>query len=273
MEYVFRSVLADEINDYLRLTIGSGRCVEKIKSRLKSLDMYLIKHSLVEKTLTEDLVSSWLDEKDIKPQTKAGMLTNIKGFAKYLISIGHLVSLPDPPLLHQDYIPYIFSSEELVNIFHEADNHQVHSRSVPSDIQFPILLRVLYGCGLRLREAITITWKEIDLKNGVIMIHKAKNQKQRMVPISESLKIILKLYQKSMFSNGSCLEYVFESHRNPSNPYNSCTFENWFSKILCNANINYIRNSKHERGPCPHCLRHLVDSQIKVAENLGIFSD
>jgi integrase len=78
-----------------------------------------------------------------------------------------------------------------------------------------------------------------------------------MVPISESLKIVLILYQRSMLSNDSCHEYVFESYRNPGNPYHNSTFWMWFSKILCNANINYIRKSAHERGPCPHCLRHL----------------
>ena len=31
MEYVFRSVLTEKINDYLKLTIESGRYVEKIK--------------------------------------------------------------------------------------------------------------------------------------------------------------------------------------------------------------------------------------------------
>ena len=141
MGYVFSSVLSDEINDYLKLTIESGRCIEKIKYRLKSLDMYLIKNSFTDKTLTEDLVRSWLDEKDVKPQTKSEILTNIRGFAKYLMSLGHQVCLPDPPLFHQDYIPYIFSSEELASIFHEADSRLVHSRSVPTDIQFPILLQ------------------------------------------------------------------------------------------------------------------------------------
>lgn len=257
MGYVFNSVFADEINSYLKLAIESGRYVGKIRSSLKSLDMYLISQSLADKTLTESLVRLWLDGKNVKPQTKSRILKDIRGLAKYLTSVGYQVCLPDPPVLHQDYIPYIFSSEELARIFHAADNHQAHSHCLPTDIQFPVLLRVLYGCGLRLRETLTITWKEIDLNNGVIMIHKAKNQKQRVVPISNSLKNVLILYQRLILSNGSFHEYVFESHRNPGNPYDNSTFWNWFSKILCKANICYTRHSTHERGPCPHCLRHL----------------
>ena len=257
MGYVFSSVYADEINDYLKLVIGSGRYVEKIKSSLKSLDRYLTSHSPIEKILTESLVRSWLDGKNVKPRTKAGILKDVRGLAKYLTLVGHQICLPDPPFLHQDYIPYIFSDEELASIFHEADNNQTHSHCFPTDIQFPVLLRVLYGCGLRLREALTITWKEIDLNNGVIMIHKAKNQKQRLVPISDSLKSVLLLYQRLVLSKGSCHEFVFESHRNPGNPYDNSTFWRWFSQILCKAGISFTRNSIHERGPCPHCLRHL----------------
>jgi len=257
MSYVFNSVFANEINDYLKLVVESGMYPKKIKSSLKSLDRHLTSQTSVHKTLTESLIQLWLDEKNVKPQTKAGILNDVKGFAKYLTTGGYKVSLPDPPVLHQDYIPYIFSNEELASIFHAADNLQGHSHCLPTDIQFPVLLRLLYGCGLRLREAITIEWKEIDLDNGVIRIHKAKNQKQRVVPISDSLKSVLLLYQRFVLSNGSCYSYVFESHRNFGNPYDNSTFWNWFSKILCKAGINFIRNSIHERGPCPHCLRHL----------------
>lgn len=257
MSYVFNSAFADEINGYIKLVIESGRYVEKIRSSLKSLDMHLINRSLTDKTLTEPLVRSWLDEKNVKPQTKVRILMDVRGFAKYLKSLGHQICLPDPPVLHQDYIPYIFSSEELASIFRAADNHPAHTHCLPTDIQFPVLLRVLYGCGLRLREALTMAWKEIDLNNGVITIHKAKNQKQRAVPISNSLKCILVLYHKSVLSNGSCHEYVFESYCNPGSPYDNSTFWTWFSKILCKAGISYIRNPIHERGPCPHCLRHL----------------
>jgi len=257
MSHIFGSILADEMNDYLNLAIGAGRYIGKIKSSLKSLDIYLTNHSIKDKTLTESLVQSWLDEKNVKPRTKAGILENVRGFAKYLTSIGYQTCLPEPPIVHQDYIPYIFSNEELASIFHAADNHQAHPNSRFTEVQFPVVLRVLYGCGLRLREALTIVWKEVDLEHGIITIRKAKNQKQRLVPISESLKNVLTLYRRFTMSNGICPEYVFESKMCPGNPYDNSTFWRWFSKILYEAGINFTRRSTHERGPCPHCLRHL----------------
>ena len=257
MGYVFDSVFADEINNYIKLVASSGRYIEKIKSSLKGLDIYLASLPVADKTLSESLVKAWLDEKNVKHQTKARILDDIRGFAKYLISIGYQAVLPEPPILRQDYVPYIFTSEELQSIFDAADNCQAHTNGSPAGIQFPIALRILYGCGLRLREALTITWKEIDLDRGIITVHEAKNQKQRLVPFSDSLKIVLMQYQGFVFSGSGGRNYVFESHFNPGKPYDSSTFWRWFSKILHKANIYYARGSIHERGPCPHCMRHI----------------
>ena len=53
MGYVFSSVFADEINKYINLVASSGRYIEKIKSSLKSLDIYLSSLPAPDKTLTE----------------------------------------------------------------------------------------------------------------------------------------------------------------------------------------------------------------------------
>jgi integrase len=257
MGYAFSSIFAEEMKSYIELVTGSGRYVEKIKSSLKSLDIYLSNGSASEKILTESLVGSWLNGKNTKPQTKARILDDIRGFAKYLVSVGYQVSLPEPQITHQDYVPYIFSSEEMARIFDAADNFQAHPNSSPADIQFPVVLRILYGCGLRLREALTMTWKGVDFDRGVLIIHTAKNQKQRLVPFSDSLKYVLAQYRRFMFSNGKDNNYVFESRHNPGNPYDNSTFWRWFSKILRDANIFFTRSSTHERGPCPHCMRHM----------------
>ena len=257
MGYAFNSIFAEEIKSYIELVVASGRYVEKIKSSLKSLDIYLSSCPAAEKTLPESLVTSCLNGKNVKPQTKTRILDDIRGFAKYLASAGYRVSLPEPQITHQDYVPYIFSSAEMARLFDAADNFQAHPNSYPADIQFPVVLRILYGCGLRLREALTMTWKGVDFDRGIIIIHTAKNQKQRLVPFSDSLKNVLAQYRRFMFSNGGGYNYVFESRRNPGNPYDNSTFWRWFSKILREADIFFTRRSTHERGPCPHCMRHM----------------
>lgn len=51
----------------------------------------------------------------------------------------------------------------------------------------PVLFRMLYGCGLRISEALNLTKKDVDLEHGVLNIHHAKKDRERIVPMSETL--------------------------------------------------------------------------------------
>ncbi|MGL5512714.1 MAG: tyrosine-type recombinase/integrase, partial [Sporomusa sp.] len=110
------------------------------------------------------------------------------------------------------------------------------------------------------------------LENGVIMIRAAKNMKQRFVPMSSSMNVLLKEYYEMVRWKGICSDYLFEkdSRYGTGKPYKNVTFEQWFAKILCVAQIDFTRSTPHERGPCPHCLRHLfVFDSLHKSESEG----
>ena len=51
----------------------------------------------------------------------------------------------------------------------------------------PLLFRMLYGCGLRISEALALLKSDVDLKDGVLHIRHGKNDRERIVPMSVSL--------------------------------------------------------------------------------------
>jgi integrase/recombinase XerD len=54
-----------------------------------------------------------------------------------------------------------------------------------------LLLRFMWRTGMRVSEAINVTPKDIEFKNGVVNIRKAKGGRQRRVPLDEeSLKML-----------------------------------------------------------------------------------
>ena len=110
MLYKFRSVLFAEMNEYLELLRAAGRYTAQIESSLKSLDCYLVKHNEENKILATSLITGWLTEKAVKNITKAGILSNVKGFARYLSSFGIKWDIPEYPIVENDYIypVYIF---------------------------------------------------------------------------------------------------------------------------------------------------------------------
>ena len=258
MLYKFRSVLSAEMNEYLELLRVAGRYTAQIESSLKSLDCYLVEHNQENKILATNLITGWLAEKSVKNITKAGILSNVKGFARYLSSFGIKWEIPEYPIVENDYIPYIFSYEEFARIVIAADNfgYGVIRRPIRATKVFPVLLRVLYSCGLRLGEGLRLEWENIDLENGIITIREAKNMKQRIVPMDRTLTDLLEQYKRKVEHEGICTRYLFESNYAPHKPFKNNSFYDWFIRILKAAGISYSKHNRLERGPSPHCLRH-----------------
>jgi integrase len=109
---------------------------------------------------------------------------------------------------------------------------------------------------MRLGEGVSLRWKDIDLDRGIITIRRAKNLKQRLLPIDCSMTALLKDYRAMTRGDGICGDYLFESDGIPGRPFFKTTFHSWFKKTMRAAGINYVRRKAWERGPCPHCLRH-----------------
>jgi len=52
---------------------------------------------------------------------------------------------------------------------------------------YPVLFRVLYGCGLRISEALDLRIRDVDLNIGALTVRNGKFNKSRLVAMSPSL--------------------------------------------------------------------------------------
>ena len=62
--------------------------------------------------------------------------------------------------------------------------------------RYRIPVKLIYCCGLRLSECLSLTIHDIDATGGKLWIRKSKNQKDRMVPISRTMVEDLRSYWK-----------------------------------------------------------------------------
>lgn len=115
---------------------------------------------------------------------------------KYLNSIGITAYIPPIPKVADDYVPYIFSDEELERIYLQADNLDVSNTKKNPLIQyeFPMVIRLMYGCGLRIGETLALKMKDVDLIGGILIMRHTKGDKQRLVPMNPLLSEILERY-------------------------------------------------------------------------------
>jgi len=262
-EIVFRSILKDEIVLFLKvlkLSISTSDTYNAYQRTLSDFDSFLHEEKLTVKKLDDSQIKRWIDAFNVRPSTKKGKLTHIRRFAGYLSSLGIETKLPEMPRIIHDFTPYVFTADEMTRIFEAADDLVLSYPNSRRAAEFPLLLRMLYGCGFRLGEVIALTWDEIDLSNGVVTVKVAKNQKQRLVPMSDELTRILKLYKATPYFNMQNCNLIFKT--NDGRPCSATTYWIVFNRILCELGIKTSQKAKHRsHGPCIHSLRHTFAMQ------------
>lgn len=151
-------------------------------------------------------------------------------------------------------MPYLFSDDEVQQIFEAADSLQL-SYHAKSNIELPMLLRMLYSCGFRLSELLAVRVGDINFERGFVLLKTAKRRKQRIVPFGDALTKMLNRYCLAMDLMGSPENYIFPG-RSKGTHLSRCWTEMLFRTILQNIGI-YTRSDGQSRGPCLHCFRHL----------------
>jgi integrase len=257
---IYKSILKNEMTsfmEFLKLSITIGKTYQSYKNTLLELDSFLCKTNLTEKKLESEPLALWLDEMNTSISTKKGKLSRVKRFSVYLSTLEIPVRLPELPKKTTDFMPYVFSEDEMTRIFELADDFIITNSNSRIAAEFPMLLRILYGCGLRLGEAVSLTWKDVDLDSGIITIkaNKAKNQKERLVPMIGELTRILILYRNSTLFKKQDNGFLFRNEK--GNARTNGSYWGTFNKILCELGIKNPQTQKYgARGPCIHSLRH-----------------
>jgi len=114
-----------------------------------------------------------------------------------------------------------------------------------------VLIRMLYGCGLRLSEALLLMMENVDLDNGILTIKHSKFNNSRLVPMSDNLVKCCIDYVDSMG-----FPYAHEGYFFPSpvgGAYNECSIYCRFRDLLEQAGI---KHGGRGIGPRLHDLRH-----------------
>ena len=119
----------------------------------------------------------------------------LRSFFHYAVSRGYLAVTPLPtaiPRRPPPFVPYIFSHEELRRLFQVIDADQRKTCLEP--VMMHTLILLLYGAGLRLREAVDLTRADVDLNGSMLIVRNTKFGKTRLVPFGPQLGQALSQY-------------------------------------------------------------------------------
>lgn len=239
---------------------------------LKTFDSFSKSYKISNYELTKEIVIAWAskrpNESDVYRSTR---IMYLQHFATFLNGQGYLGYIAPPQKFHYaQHTAYVFTHEEIKRIFESLDDMKYSCCSPYKHIEFPLLYRMLYGCGFRISELLNLKIKDLDIEKGLVHITDAKNGNERYVPMSESLLHRCEKYMKDLHLNHES-NYPFFFKKDGS-PYTVSNIEKHFREQLWLSGIPY-RGQK--LGPRVHDIRHTyichrLNSWVKDGTDLMI---
>jgi len=226
---------------------------------LKEFDNFFKETGVTDVHITRHQINAWkatrVNDRDRTLYDKYSVLSQ---FCRYMCHLGlecYIPRLPKPK--DTDFIPYVFTQQQMSTIFRECDRMTVLNNNMNCALfAMPALFRLLYSTGVRIGEALSIRNMDVNYGLGQIIIRKTKNQMQRIVPVNPSLKNVLKQYEgyrNRIPVNGLADGERFFFVSTTGQPPTQGTVYKWFRKLLKQCGIPYI--GKHQ-GPRVHDIRH-----------------
>ncbi|MDR0725674.1 MAG: site-specific tyrosine recombinase XerD [Prevotellaceae bacterium] len=177
--------IIDDYMVYLKLEKSlSSASIEAYSCDLKKLKKYMQTNSIAPESVTMEHLESFLSEiydRGLVQTSQARILSGIRGFFKYMqmenliqISPTELLENPNP----RRKLPDILSAEEIDRIINSIDV------SLPEGHRNRAIIEVLYGCGLRVSELVSLLISCYFPDKGFVRVT-GKGNKERLVPIGE----------------------------------------------------------------------------------------
>ncbi len=275
MNKEFTGIFKEEFERFIEFKKAQGvykNIDEKLLYDYLHINRFLDSYDLNEIIITKEMFDAYMNEEvaHLSQSTRHHHECNFRQFSKFLKNQGYeniYIQYDTVVRMPRDYIPYVFSKEEMARIFSVIDGLNGTSNK-NSAIFYQTFIRLLYATGLRLGEALDLKIEDVDLENNILTVNAGKGNVSRLVPFKASLSEVLKKYY------GICHRpddiYFFESP-NKGKRCGSSISNAFRNRILPKAEIDRHKFSKG-RGACIHSLRHTfachsLDQMIKEGKD------
>ena len=247
----YNSIFQKEIHDLIELKRALGFSYESETGSLRRIDTFLCENNLSEKCITKELCDLWCRKRTYETVTnQASRISIMRVFCRYLNDIGIPAYIPPRGITKKRirYDAHIYTDEELQGFFDVVDKSKSDSCPYRSDVM-PVFFRILYTSGMRVSELRLTRIRDINLEEGYIHVHEAKNHKERLIPIHPLLIIQCKELKEKIHADSPDDEYFFMIL--PGKPMSLGNVYKNFRRYLEQAGISHTG-----KGPRIHDFRH-----------------
>lgn len=251
----YEGAFAAHMADFIRYKRSQGIKYETVPRSLRCFSRFLAANGSDGTCISKEMVEEWCARRlNERPSTQRLRVAYTRQFLKFIAEKGISVNLPRARRKTQSggtFVPYIFSNEELRRFFESCDRVQARAHSVMPKL-LPVLFRLLLGCGLRISEALGLRFGDVDLGNGTVIVRMSKFEKDRIVPLSDSVLKAIRSYSAEFHKIPKGDSALYFTHRD-GRKINKDNIYRWFRKVLWSAGISHGGPGK---GPRVHDFRH-----------------
>ena len=193
---------------------------------------------------SEDVENYLCSRTLLSERSQARVLSSLRSFCTWLVLEGLLKDNPcdkvDNPKLGR-YIPAVLSLDEVESILDAVDVSTWMGKRDKA------MLEILYGCGLRISEAMGLRISCLFLDEGFVRII-GKGNKERLVPIGEMAADAVRAYLEVRIvpDDASCSDYLFLNRY--GRPLSRVSAFNTVKRLALLAGVSKVIS--------PHTFRH-----------------
>ncbi|MBW7857868.1 MAG: site-specific tyrosine recombinase XerD [Leptonema sp. (in: Bacteria)] len=243
--------LIKEFQDYLLVERGlSENSIFAYSYDIKKfLDFYAkkMKNKAIHATTPDDIVAFLKMQQDmnISTRSRARELAALRQFFGYLRDEGRINVNPadkvEPPEIKRNLPDYLTVAEihQLFSVFDENDPYEIRDRAI---------FEMMYSSGLRISEACTMKFSDVDLKNLMIAVQ-GKGGRERLIPFGQQSKEIIEDYlinSREVILRDRDSEFLFVSKKG----------EGLNRKSVWRLLKKYISRTGITKTVTPHTFRH-----------------
>lgn len=245
--------LIDQFIDYYWLTSGASKnTLSAYRSDLKIFSKWLNQRPFtsVDKKLVHDYFS-YRKKSNLSAASRSRILTCLHSFFQYLLNNQKMSNDPteqmDYPKLEKK-LPIFLNIQEVEKLIEAPNTNSIYGQRDRA------MLELLYSCGLRVSELISLSYHNLNLKEEFVRVH-GKGNKERMLPLGEVAIDFLDQYERNsrtlLLKNGQCDSYFL------SNRGSAMSRQNFFYIIK-----GYAATAGINKPISPHSLRHAFATHL-----------
>ncbi len=235
----------------------SSHTVQAYKTDLKQFEAYLhtfISSSSKLEQAPHQALRAWvvtLVQKGLNGSSVNRKIASLKAFYKFLHIQTHITQMPTTQLSKlkcKESLPIFIQKRELLALL---DQHAFEDTF--EGWRDKLVLELLYGTGIRLRELLTLSDNAVDLYNNTIRVW-GKGNKERTIPFPKNLRNVIEQYRNH---RASVLVNANEDLLLVTHSGSPC-----YPMLIYRLVNKYLRTYTHADRCSPHTLRHTFATHL-----------